>query len=446
MKSYYMRKSRLKLLVNKFEVSAEQFFVLSMVISPLFLLTVAGWMTRILVVCTLLAIYVIYKNSLFVNNSGLTTNHKINTDIKILCTTLSLPLLGTFLAQSFSGQYAWAYYDSPAHVLVSALVLIAILRTHGRVIEFMSYTLPIANFLALINIVFHPNLHWSASRLSTQALDPLAFGSLSLTLGLLSLISIKLHSEHSKWLTLYKLLGFAIGIYLSILSGSRTGWIALPVVALFWIYIERKKYKFTTKLISAFVIILLVISGYLLSPTVHQRVSMAADEVMTYKWDAPNADTSIGARISFARMAVFLLEKKPFSGWGDGSFKSVMNDPALDFAVMSTKMTGLTAGFHNEITANMVRSGIWGLISSVAIFLIPALFFMRHLSSYLPQQRNVAFMALAFLTCQFVSSMSMELLNLRYAASFYGLMIAIFCGQILFYSLNDNTHSTSKIR
>jgi hypothetical protein len=54
--------------------------------------------------------------------------------------------------------------------------------------------------------------------------------------------------------------------------------------------------------------------------------------------------------------------------------------------------------------------------------------------SKLEHQRNVALLALAFLTCQFVSSLSMELLNLRYAASFYGLMLAIFCGQLLFYA------------
>lgn len=440
-----MRISKLKLLINKFEFSAEQFFVMSLVISPLFLLTVSGWMTRVVAVCALLAVYVLYKNSRNGSNHELTLDQKINTDIKILCTTLSLPLLGTFLAQSFSGQYAWAYYDSPVHILTCALVLVAMLKTHGRVVELMSYTLPTANLLALINIIFHPNLHWSASRLSTQAVDPLAFGSLSLTLGLLSLISIKLHSQHSKWLVLYKVLGFCIGIYLSIVSGSRTGWLALPVVALFWIYIERDQYKFATKITSAFAIIFIVISGYLFSPIVNQRVNIAADDVVTYKWNSQNVDSSIGARISFARMAAFLIVKKPLSGWGDGSFESVINDPALDFAVMPTKMIALTAGFHNEITANMVRSGIWGLISSVAIFLIPALFFMRHLSSRLPKQRNVALMALAFLTCEFVSSLSMELLNLRYAASFYGLMIAIFCGQILFYSVNENMHLKSKI-
>jgi O-antigen ligase len=109
-------------------------------------------------------------------------------------------------------------------------------------------------------------------------------------------------------------------------------------------------------------------------------------------------------------------------------------------------MTALTAGFHNEITANMVRSGIWGLISSVALFLMPALFFIRNMRNKQAMQRDVAFMALAFLTCQFVSSLSMELLNLRYAASFYGLMIAIFCGQILFYSVNNTTDSNGKTR
>ena len=145
-------------------------------------------------------------------------------------------------------------------------------------------------------------------------------------------------------------------------------------------------------------------------------------------------------------MAVFLLAQKPLSGWGDGNFESVINDPALNFSTFETKKVALEAGFHNDITANMVRSGIWGLIATVALFLIPALFFIRSMRSKYKKQRDVAFLALAFLVCQFVSSLSMEIFNLRYSASFYGLMLAVFCGQILFYMPHSTTDFNGKTR
>lgn len=428
---------------NKLQFSAEHLFVFCLTISPLFLLTVAGWMTRILLVCVLFAIYLLYKNKL-----ASKVNSKNQAFVKLLCITLTLPFLGTLLAHLFRGQFAWAYYDSPTHVLLCALVLLAILKlnikSRARIVELLSLSFPAVTLLALVNILLHPNLFWGVSRLSTQAIDPLAFGSLSLTFGILSLISVKLHRQQSTILTLYKLTGFCVGIYLSIASGSRTGWLALPIIGLLWVYFDHAKFTFTSKIVTTLGILILVTSSYFLSVNVHQRVNITIKETLLYQWNAPsntpNLNNSVGARVSFARMAVFLLQQKPLSGWGDGSFASVIDDPALSFAMHETKMTALTAGFHNEITANMVRSGIWGLISSVMLFMIPAWFFMRNMYAKHACQRNVAFMALAFLICQFVSSLSMELLNLRYAASFYGLMLAIFCAQILFYmAKNDST-------
>lgn len=426
----------------KLQFSAEHFFVFCLAISPLFLLTVAGWMTHILLLCVMLAIYVLCKNKL-----SPVVNSKNQAFVKLLCITLTLPFLGTLLAQVFRGQYVWAYYDSPTHVMLCALVLLAILKLNikssTRIVELLSLSFPVVTLLALENILLHPNLFWGASRLSTQAIDPLAFGSLSLTFGLLSLISVKLHSQQSTILTLYKLTGFCVGLYLSVVSGSRTGWLALPIIGLLWVYFDHAKFTFISKIVATLGILVLVTSSYFVSVNVHQGVDTTFKEALLYKWNAPssapNLNNSVGARVSFARMAVFLLQQKPLSGWGDGSFSSIIDDPALGFAMHETKMTALTAGFHNEITANMVRSGIWGLISSVLLFMIPAWFFMRNIRTGEANQRNVAFMALAFLICQFVSSLSMELLNLRYAASFYGLMLAIFCGQILFYiAKNDN--------
>ncbi len=420
------------------EPFSEQLLILSLAISPIFLLTVAGWMTRIIAVCALLAIYVFLKNINSIRQ--LAYAYKNAFDIKLLSVTFALPFIAILLGQAFGGQLSWAYYDSPLHILICIFILWAMLKNSPRVVELMSFAFPIVTLLALANILLHPNLFWGATRLSTQAVDPLEFGSLSLTFGLMSLISIKLHSNKTKLFTFYKLIGFCTGIYLSIASGSRTGWLALPIIGFLWIYFDYAKLSYFKKVMLGVGIIIVIISSYFLSNTIHQRAEIASKEILNYHWNDQNSDTSVGARISFIRIAVFLFEKKPLSGWGDGGFKSVINDPALDFAILPTKMTALTAGFHNDITANMVRSGVWGLISTLALFFVPAIFFVSNLRSENHKIRNIAFLALTFLTCQFVSSLSMEILNLRYSASFFGLMLAIFCGQMLFYKSQDAMH------
>lgn len=433
-----MLKHYSQLIRSKFRSPAELLFLASLVISPMFLLTVSGWMTRIVVVCTLLAIYVLYKNK--AKHHAISLNNNAGFHTKLLSIALALPFFAIFLGQSFRGQYEWAYYDSPAHILICIFILLAVAKVGTHVVKWMSYIFPIVTLLALANILIDPNLFWGATRISTQAVDPLMFGSLSLTFGLLSLISIKLHDNDSKWQIAFKLVGFCTGIYLSIASGSRTGWLALPIIGLLWLYYDHAKLSFIAKIMATISAAVLVISVYLFSANIHQRVNDTVTDITNYQWDTnkPNDFNSVGPRISFARMAFFLLEKKPLSGWGDGNFESVINDPALNFSRLETKKMALETGFHNDISANMVRSGVWGLVATVALFLIPAVFFIRNLRSKYKNLRDVAFLALAFLICQFVSSLSMEIFNLRYSASFFGLMIAVFCGQILFYMSHHN--------
>ena len=407
-------------------------FILCVVISPLFLLTVSGWMTRIVVICALLAMVFSYKNNS--KKYEITCNSKVTYYKRILFITLCSPILAILLGQLFRGQYEWPYYDSPAHILICIFILLAATKTSPYLVKWMSYSFPMANLFGLISILHNPNLFWGSARLSTHALDPLDFGSLSLTFALISLVSIKLHDNDSKWLIVYKLIGFVLGVYLSILSGSRTGWLAVPIIFVLWLYYDHVKIRLLTKIASTLIIIVMIFSSYFFSSNVHQRVNDTTKDLSSYQWNTskPNDYTSVGARISFIRIAAYLFEKKPLSGWGDGNFGSVINDPALNFSLPETKKMALGAGFHNDITANMVRSGIWGLIATIALFLIPAIFFMQNLKSGFKKQSDVAFLALTFLTCQFMSSLTMEIFNLKYSASLYGLMIAIFCGQIIY--------------
>jgi O-antigen ligase len=419
----------------------------SLVISPLFLLTVQGWMTRIIVVCALLGVAVCAqaKKQPKVLHPTCPISHQA-------AWALVLPLLSVMASQLLGLGHGTplmaSSFDSPAHLLLGVLVLMAMPYTHARLLESLTLTFPLALFLALVAILIQPGETWGLSRVYSTALDPLAFGSLALTFGLMSLVSITQHRHQTPVLILYKMVGFGLGVYLSIISGSRTGWLAAPLVAFIWAYAERNRLTWRIKCLVISGVLLTLGLAYQTNDIIQKRVDLATQEIVEYEWGSkkPNPVSSVGDRISFIRIAVFLMSKKPLSGWGeDGSWKQVMNHPDLSFAHVQTKAMALKAGFHNEITAKMVQSGVWGLVSSVLMFGVPAFIFYHALHSNKAEQRHVALLGAVFLSCQFVSSLSMELTNLRYAASFYGLMIAIFCGQLAYYVNQDRFNTTQDI-
>jgi O-antigen ligase len=84
------------------------------------------------------------------------------------------------------------------------------------------------------------------------------------------------------------------------------------------------------------------------------------------------------------------------------------------------------AGFHNDYIVNAVRYGIGGLLAIIAIFLIPFLFF-AHCLRYKSVQ-SYAMVGIAYVLIQSVSSLSYHVLDFKFMASFYALMIALLIG------------------
>jgi len=121
---------------------------------------------------------------------------------------------------------------------------------------------------------------------------------------------------------------------------------------------------------------------------------------------------------------------RPVSGWGDESLSSNINDESI--AVFSSKASReelLAVGFHNDFVANAVRYGIGGLLAILAIFMVPLIFFAYCLR-YKPVA-SFAMMGLAYVLIQSVSSLSYHVLDFKFMASFYALMVSVFIGVII---------------
>ena len=89
-----------------------------------------------------------------------------------------------------------------------------------------------------------------------------------------------------------------------------------------------------------------------------------------------------------------------------------------------------SAGFHNELVTNAVRSGIWGILSTLLMFFAPIALLLKKS----PSQKEIVTLGLTYIVCEMISGMSTEVLNLKFTAAIYATMIAVLCG----IALNSN--------
>ncbi len=424
-----MHKNYYPLILSKIPGTASQWLYIVLGVSPLFVMSIQGWMNKVLFFAFGLSIYILVKDR---NKTETAISDKTTRKwLFWLMLSFATPILAVFLGQLFRQDFSWPNYDSPTRLLVCIPILMVMVKHKLDLTRLLSLSIPCTIFITAISAAINPNVNWLAFRLSTYFINPITFGYLCIMLSLLSFVSIDFSKNRSKLLILIQLFGVAIGAYLSLLSLTRTGWVAVPIVLMLWLAFNQLKYKSMITTITILATILLSTAIYQSFPKMQVRIDEAVNETLNYKWSEKNPDTNVGARISMARLAIFLFKQKPLEGWGDKGFANQLNRPELGFASLTTREIALNNGFHNIISASAVKSGIWGLISIIAIFLTPALLYAKGLQSKSTPVRKLALLSMSFVIFEFISGMTIEIFDLKYTAAFYALMTTVFCGSLL---------------
>jgi len=414
------------------------FLLCSAACFPLFSLIVKGWVSGVLFFSTLIAVILLllpfYKHP----PEGLRTQSDIFTTDPLgrlstfFVIAFSLPILSVALGQLLQGSLNVARFDAPSRYLFAVVVFMAITRYRSSVPRVLELAVPAASVITLALISFVPVTFWSAypGRLSNHFIDPLIFGQIALALGVISLLMMRFNEKRVSFITLLQLIGAIAGIYLSIRSGSRTGWLGIPLLVFFWVMHYSMLSRWKTALLAVTAVGLIMSALYFGSSGMRPRLNDMYLETINYHWNKMNPDNNVGVRISWMRIGWHFFSIHPLSGWGDQSLEKNINDEAIAVYASKASRDGiLIAGFHNDFVANAVRYGIGGFIATVGIFLIPLLFF-----TYCLRYKKVESYAMAgfgYVLIQSASSLSYHVLDFKFVASFYALMISVLLGIIV---------------
>ena len=255
--------------------------------------------------------------------------------------------------------------------------------------------------------------------------NAIPFGNLSLLMGLFSLISIGWSNRDGWPLILLRVFAGGAGLYASYLSQSRGGWIAIPILLLIAVATLRHV-SWKKRATALLVFFALLVTVCVSSSMVRTRFGQAMEDIHAYQ--AGQTNTSVGIRFQLWKAATLMLTRHPLAGVGRGQF-----EPALKAIHAEGLITQEATAFehaHNEFLYNGATLGVLGIGALLALYLVPAVYFLRAALCDDRVLRTTGGMGLTLCVGFVLFGLTEVMLIIAQTVVFYSVMVAVFTAHI----------------
>lgn len=339
--------------------------------------------------------------------------------------SLCLPLLAVLASELWHGKLLFGALDSPSR-FIAAIPIFLFLRTLPiSVLRWSDLSFASGAYASLAICLFAAR-DWGEGRLGSSFLNPIHFGNIALLLGILSVLSLHWWCKDGLAVRILKIGGLFAGLSASLLTGSRGGWVAIPLVVFILLYARGGSKPRWWRVVLLVAVALALAAAYFSLDSVRGRILKISSDIAQYA--AGHKDTSIGIRFQIYEAALASIPAHPIFGLGAGGFGESLG-ARVAAGLMTSEAAQLGRGeVHNQLLAFLVNYGMVGALSLLSIYLVPGLFFWRALHATAPQARKGALMGLVLVTSFFVFGLTVEMFDLKMTASFYAAMIALLAG------------------
>ncbi|MFZ7201799.1 O-antigen ligase family protein, partial [Avibacterium avium] len=273
--------------------------------------------------------------------------------------TLALSYLFYFATFAFSVLFHHGKLkelDNPSRVLLF-LPIIPLLVNYKLSSSILIRVIPMSALLAgIIAVIQRFYLKYEKAYENILTIQG---GDMAMSLGLFSIcISIYFWINRNKNLALISLFCALIGMLGSILSTARGGWIGVPFILAFTLYIYRKKlpkyfYSVLFSAISVFIVIISITD----TGNIIDRINVTKEQITQYVTQE-NTSTSIGARFDMWKASWIAIQEKPILGWGKQGIYDKKQELAKE-GIISEYAASFVHN-HNQFIDDTVKKGLIG--------------------------------------------------------------------------------------
>lgn len=261
-------------------------------------------------------------------------------------------------------------YDNVSRFLLAIPVLLLLLRFPAKPVFLWSGIALGALGAAVVAIL---DLYVQGEDRAAGHNNSIQFGDIAMLFACLLLAGFFWAKRYSTGMMILFVLAIMGGVLASLLSGARGGWLALPIIAIFF-YLSN---DFRQHKKSLFMLVVFFISSailfYVVQKTgfVNLRIQEGLSDIQQFT-GVQNANTSLGIRFTLWQSGFSLVAQHPLLGWGSvANYVNITGDSAVVFQRFNH--------FHNEILDALVKRGLVGGVALLVIYGVPALLFYRQL-------------------------------------------------------------------
>lgn len=374
-------------------------------------------------------------------------------DAVILLTFAGL-FISVLISQISRGAIQFAAFDGPSRVLIAGIVFLLLRALNIPYIRILGVAIPLALICIFAIILSRPlDPHWMG-RYSMYFVDPNTLGSQTFILGLLSFLMIGIGGKKSMALIVLQVLGGLLGLYVSIGSGSRGGWLTAPFILLLILFLRfgdianasySQKGKMWLQTIAVCIFISFVfLMGFYFSEKLSTRIIGGYFEILNW-FSGANLDTSAGTRLSMWKFSFQFARESLFFGYGEEkNMMQILQNSPLNIAANETAINTMAlTGPHSDILSKLLSAGIFALGAYLSLLLVPFSIFWKYRNAQNFNIKRAARIGLFYITGVFIAGLSNEQLSLKYLCTFYGLMTATLLAQVLYKSSSTGTPTQS---
>lgn len=252
------------------------------------------------------------------------------------------------------------------------------------------------------------------SRPVASTSNAIHYGNVSMLLGLLSMCGIEWarHQRHAIAWTALLAAGLLGGMVGSILSGSRGGWLALPICAVIFALVRTNKLSARSIGMSITLLIVLTTAAFVMPHSlIRERTDDAVAQFRKIDRDPNSVYTSVGQRLQMWSSALDLSKQHPFIGLGRTGYLEGKKELLAEGKITSTISDYTNA--HNDYIDALVKRGITGLLCLLALLLIPLCTFARALRHSSPAVQPYALGGIVLCTSYLIFGLTTTSLTLN---------------------------------
>jgi len=310
--------------------------------------------------------------------------------------------------------------ERPSRFALAGLTLIFLLKTNFNP-RFLLYGIMIGAFGAGILSLYQffiLDIHRPSGYHHS-----IAFGNDSQMLGLLSFVCAGYFLQKEKYaLVICSVTAGMLALIAFILSGTRGGWLAAPLlIFIVW----QNKHLFSKKtIIIGSTFFLIGMTSLLQHPNISSfdRLLLAKKNLILYA-EGKAKTSSTGIRIEMWKSAWYSFLEKPIYGTGEHKNKEFKKKQVEKNLVH--KYTLRFIHTHNDLlTALSFRGGI-GFISLLAIYLVPLYLFRKKMNSQ-PSNKPYALSGMIICLSYFIYGLTQSMFEHNSGTTIYAFMV-VFC-------------------